>query len=382
MGCARLLVDKGANVNLYFKFGRGFSTPMLSMLQPNNVTGVQFLLENGARVNPFENIPGAVESLNLNDANKAEERLTILKLLIDAGADVNASVVGRPLLSRLEHSKEGHAELALVLLENGAKGYGLKELLLAAIQGHIGLLDWLLDHGIDPLGADEYLNTPLHFAAVHDHLELAKRLVSTDTLAALNAYGETPLDMAGGETSDLLESHDAPDGHGVSFWEAIRNGDLDRVKAYEKSGMDLRVSEPQAEGNDQNLSPLMQAVHSKQSDIVKYLIEHHDNIFAETNLMKEVRLKRLSEIEKILNTKFRLSYRLQGDRTSGQQLSISYAGFDVSAPYHLESSTDLKNWMKIEGTEHRFKDRPENAYDLDIPQFTESRQFIRLRKAE
>jgi hypothetical protein len=285
-------------------------------------------------------------------------------------------------LSRLEHSKEGHAELALVLLENGAKGYGLKELLLAAIQGHIGLLDWLLDHGIDPLGADEYLNTPLHFAAVHDHLELAKRLVSTDTLAALNAYGETPLDMAGGETSDLLESHDAPDGHGVSFWEAIRNGDLDRVKAYEKSGMDLRVSEPQAEGNDQNLSPLMQAVHSKQSDIVKYLIEHHDNIFAETNLMKEVRLKRLSEIEKILNTKFRLSYRLQGDRTSGQQLSISYAGFDVSAPYHLESSTDLKNWMKIEGTEHRFKDRPENAYDLDIPQFTESRQFIRLRKAE
>ena len=114
------------------------------------------------------------------------------------------------------------------------------------------MLDWLLDHGIDPLGADEYLNTPLHFAAVHDHLELAKRLVSTDTLAALNAYGETPLDMAGGETSDLLESHDAPDGHGVSFWEAIRNGDLDRVKAYEKSGMDLRVSEPQAEGNDQN----------------------------------------------------------------------------------------------------------------------------------
>ena len=382
MGCARLLVDKGADVNLYFMLWRGFTTPMAEMVYGNNVTGVQFLLEHGARVNPFENIPGALESLNLNDADKAEERLTILKLLIDAGADVNASLRKTPLLSRLEHSKEGHAELALVLLENGAIGYGSKELLLAAIQGHVGLLDWLLDHGVDPLGADNYHNTPLHFAAVFDQLEVAKRLVSTDTLAALNAFGETPIDMAAGDTLDLFESHNAPDGHGVSFWEAIRDGDLELVKAYEKSGMYLRVSEPQDEGNNQNLSPLMQAVDSKQSDIALYLIERHDNIFAEPNLMGEVRKKRLREVEKILKTKFRLSYRLWHPQPGNSRLSIVYAGFDYPAPYHLESSSDLKNWVKIEGTDHRFRDSPERTFNLDFPQAIEAQQFIRLRRRE
>ena len=352
------------------------------MVQAGNVSGVEFLLENGANVDPSGPNQHVLGSLNLNNQNIASENIEILELLIAAGADVNVPSHGQTLLSRLANNGEGHADIALLLLENGAIGYGSKELLLAAIQGHVGLLDWLLDHGVDPLGADNYHNTPLHFAAVFDQLEVAKRLVSTDTLAALNAFGETPLDMAGGDTLDLFESHDAPDGHGVSFWEAIRDGDLELVKAYEKSGMDLRVSEPQDEGNNQNLSPLMQAVDSKQSDIALHLIERHDNIFSEPNLMGEVRKKRLREVEKILKTKFRLSYRLWHPQPGNSRLSIVYAGFDYPAPYHLESSSDLKNWVKIEGTDHRFRDSPERTFNLDFPQSIEAQQFIRLRRRE
>jgi len=382
MGCAQLLVEKGADVNLRIPQWRGSTTPILFMVQAGNVSGVEFLLENGANVDPSGPNQHVLGSLNLNNQNIASENIEILELLIAAGADVNVPSHGQTLLSRLANNGEGHADIALLLLENGAIGYGSKELLLAAIQGHVGLLDWLLDHGVDPLGADNYHNTPLHFAAVFDQLEVAKRLVSTDTLAALNAFGETPLDMAGGDTLDLFESHDAPDGHGVSFWEAIRDGDLELVKAYEKSGMDLRVSEPQDEGNNQNLSPLMQAVDSKQSDIALHLIERHDNIFSEPNLMGEVRKKRLREVEKILKTKFRLSYRLWHPQPGNSRLSIVYAGFDYPAPYHLESSSDLKNWVKIEGTDHRFRDSPERTFNLDFPQSIEAQQFIRLRRRE
>ena len=382
MGCAQLLVEKGADVNLRIHQWRGSTTPILFMVQAGNVSGVEFLLENGANVDPSGPNQHVLGSLNLNNQNIASENIEILELLIAAGADVNVPSHGQTLLSRLANNGEGHADIALLLLENGAIGYGSKELLLAAIQGHVGLLDWLLDHGVDPLGADNYHNTPLHFAAVFDQLEVAKRLVSTDTLAALNAFGETPLDMAGGDTLDLFESHDAPDGHGVSFWEAIRDGDLELVKAYEKSGMDLRVSEPQDEGNNQNLSPLMQAVDSKQSDIALHLIERHNNIFSEPNLMGEVRKKRLREVEKILKTKFRLSYRLWHPQPGNSRLSIVYAGFDYPAPYHLESSSDLKNWVKIEGTDHRFRDSPERTFNLDFPQSIEAQQFIRLRRRE
>lgn len=377
MGCAQLLVDKGADVNVRIRQWRDSSTPILLMVQAGNVSGVEFLLENGADVGPSGPSSRVVGSLNLNNQNIASENVEILQLLIEAGANVNATAFGKSLLSRLAYNGRGHGDVALLLLENGADGYGSRQLFLAAIQGHLELLEWLLDHGVDPLGADHYLNTALHHAAIHDHPEVARRLVSAETMAALNAFGETPLDVAEGETYDLLDDHDAPDGHGVSFWSAIREGNLELVKDYLKNGMNLRVAEPRSEGNDRNLSPVLQAVESKQSDIVLYLIERHENIFAETNLMGEVKRKRLREVEKKLESTFRLAYRLHEG-----SIIFFYAGFDDSALYHLESSTDLKKWTKILGTERSFRNRPENTYHLEFPQFIETQQFIRLRKKE
>jgi len=230
----------------------------------------------------------------------------------------------------------------------------------------------LLDAGADPDSHAKRGSTVLHMATAEGH----------DQSVAI--HNDTPLQQwlqfFPGETipqAELLEANDAPSGHGISFWQAISDGDLDRVKAYEEAGMNLEVAEPPSEGNNRNLSPLLQAINSNQTVIAKYLIEQSSNLFGEYNLMKEVRSNGLDEIAEILDTKFRLSYRVMDD-----EFYIFYGGFDDTAPYYLEGSADLKNWIEVGGSQQSFEHRQECTYNVNVPKYMETRHFFRLRKAE
>jgi len=139
--------------------------------------------------------------------------------------------------------------------------------------------------------------------------------------------------------------------------------------------MNLEVREPRSEGNNRNLSSLLQAINGNQTVVAKYLIEQSSNLFGEYNLMKEVRSNGLDEIAEILDTKFRLSYRVMD-----YGISINYGGFDDTAPYHLEGSTDLKNWTKVGGSQQSFEHRQEHTFN--VPKHMETQHFFRLRKAE
>ena len=152
---------------------------------------------------------------------------------------------------------------------------------------------FLLDHGAS---LSHHLDTPLHLAARHDILDVAGHMASADAMAALNAFGATPLDVATGETLNLLQQRQAPAGHGVSFWDAIRTGNLELVKAYQEDGLDLQTVEPASEGNTGNLTPLIQAMKSRQVEIALYLIGHHENVFAESNLLEAARESQLSDL--------------------------------------------------------------------------------------
>jgi hypothetical protein len=114
-----------------------------------------------------------------------------------------------------------------------------------------------------------------------------------------------------------------------------------------------------------------------QTDVAKYLIEQSSNLFGEYDLIKEVRSNGLDEIEEILETKFKLSYRIIRNG-----FYIYYGGFDASAPYYLEGSADLKNWIKVGGSQRSFEHRQEHNYYVNVPQFMETHHYFRLRKAE
>jgi hypothetical protein len=244
-------------------------------------------------------------------------------------------------------------------------------------ENNLSGVQFLLDHGAS---LSQQLNTPLHLAAQHDSLDVAGHLASADSMAALNAFGATPLDVATGETLNLLQQRQAPAGHGISFWDAIRTGNLELVKAYQEEGLDLQTVEPASEGNPGNLTPLIQAMESRQAEMALYLIGHHENIFAESTLLETARESQLSDLEEYLQTLFRFDLVPVNYWNGYFQLHIDYAGFDDSSRYHLESSSDLENWSGIEATAHSFRDSTQQIFTLQIP--SGSRQFFRLQRVE
>ena len=236
---------------------------------------------------------------------------------------------------------------------------------------------FLLDHGAS---LNQQLNTPLHFAAQHDSLDVAGHLASADSMAALNAFGATPLDVATGETLNLLQQRQAPAGHGVSFWDAIRTGNLELVKAYHEDGLDLQTVEPASEGNTGNLTPLIQAIQSSQTEIALYLIGHHENVFAESNLLEAARESQLIDLEEYFQALFRFDIVPVNYWNGYFQLHIDYAGFDDSGRYHLESSSDLENWEDVEGSAHSFQENTERIFTIPLP--SPLKQFFRLQRLE
>jgi len=89
--------------------------------------------------------------------------------------------------------------------------------------------------------ADEYLKTPLHWAAERDHLEIAAMLLAARAdLEITTSWGATPLDwaatMGSAKVADLLLSHGA---RGMNLVTAASLGKLDLVRALINSGVPL-----------------------------------------------------------------------------------------------------------------------------------------------
>ena len=234
---------------------------------------------------------------------------------------------------------------------------------------------FLLDHGAS---LSHHLDTPLHLAARHDSLDVAELLINAESIAALNVFGETPLDEATGETLDLLQQRKAPAGHGVSFWDAIRSGNRELVDAYREKGLALETREPASEGNADNLTPLLQAVESGQAEIALLFIKHHENVFAESSLLEKVRESQLSDVEEYLQNLFRFEIVPVHYWNGYFQIHIDYAGFDDSNRYQLESSADLGDWESVEGSIHSFQDSTERIFPIQLPK--KSSKFFRLRR--
>ena len=78
----------------------------------------------------------------------------------------------------------------------------------AAFWGYTEVVELLINNEVDVNAKDKYGCTPLHDAAEYSHLEIAEMLINrAPDMNALANNGDTPLDLANGETADLIRKH-------------------------------------------------------------------------------------------------------------------------------------------------------------------------------
>lgn len=150
LDAARVLVEAGADVNQLTRYGW---SPLLAAVQNRNYQMARFLIEHGANAS-IPNQGGwtplylATDNRNLEGGDYPTrepdmDHLELIKLLLEAGADVNA---------RLIESTETRTVFTNQWLdENGATAF-----LRASQSGDIELMKLLLSYGADP-----HINTAL-----------------------------------------------------------------------------------------------------------------------------------------------------------------------------------------------------------------------------
>ena len=100
---------------------------------------------------------------------------------------------------------KGHLPVVQFLVEQGADmesacDDGATPLMVASEWGHLEVVRYLLEQAADRDKAASYGMTSLHLAAIHDHLEIAMLLMSYGAnLSARNSRRELPIDVARSE---------------------------------------------------------------------------------------------------------------------------------------------------------------------------------------
>ena len=212
-------------------------------------------------------------------------RVDIMKLLIDHGADPDASnIPGRTALHTA--SKYGELEMAELLINSGAKANasdctGRTALHTASKYGELEMAELLINSGAKADASDCMDRTALHEASEYDKLEMVELLINSRAkIDASDSTGQTALHKALWcdklEIAELLINSgakvDAPDHNGwTPFAVAILMGRRDIVRHL--LGDASRRGKLMEDRNPQGRSALLAPSASGQSSIVQLLLE-------------------------------------------------------------------------------------------------------------
>jgi uncharacterized protein len=173
---------------------RDFADALVDAARVGDVDRVRELLNSGA---PLEGRQSGYTPLLTASSNLKAD---VVKLLLDAGADVNATTpLGESAL--FPPSRRGRVDIVRDLLEAGANPNiqdesGMTALMIAAAQGQ-GVVRLLLESGASPKVVDKDGWSPLMWAAAHGDLEIVKTLVAAGSeLNQQNNKGETASTIA------------------------------------------------------------------------------------------------------------------------------------------------------------------------------------------
>ncbi|KAN0137681.1 Ankyrin repeat-containing domain protein [Lactarius tabidus] len=286
----RLLLDYGANVNVYDKCR---NTLLHFAASEGHIEVARMLLERGADVN-FKNDEGLAPLQRASQVPQ-EGKSVVMRLLLDYGA--NADLYDKRRNTPLHFAaSEGHLEVARMLLERGAdvnskNDEGLTPLQRASQiqqEGKSDIMRLLLDYGANANVYDKRRNTPLHFAASEGHLEVVRMLLELGAdVNSKNEKGLTPLLQAlqgrregHRDIIQLLLDH----GANVNMHDKRRNTPLHFAASeghFEVARILLEHGADVNSQNDEGLTPLQQASqgqHLEYREVIRLLLDCDANV--------------------------------------------------------------------------------------------------------
>lgn len=245
---ARLLIDRGANVNFVNKNGW---TALMEAADEGSYETARILLQAGADVNLHGE---TTRSTALNQA-ASEGHLSVLKLLLDAGADPQGDGKGQPPLH--EAAEEGKLEVVRFLLDAGVAvdqkdDRGRTALSHAAEEDQPEVVRLLLERGANPGIKDHNGHSALDEAAEEDSANSFDQLMGT---SEGKAYVKANPDV---------------------LVRASREGALSVVRRLVQAGTDVNGT------NENGETPLMGAAREDEFSTAEFLIQNGANVNAAT----------------------------------------------------------------------------------------------------
>lgn len=265
----QLLVDGGFDVNAQDYLG---SSALDFAAPPGRISAVRTLLRNGASVNSRDYYGNSV-------MHWAIRHPAILQLLLDAGADVEASNhLGQTPL--LWVAQEGLLESAIFLVEQNADInvqdiYGFSPLHRAALRDQVSMVKFLLTKGADPNTKDKLGWTALHIATIKEYDDIVQILLSVTTQGHLIltwATSVTKDSMNKAFFGEVLENKAEASTVVTGLRLAIQEGQLSRALDLLAKGADINAMDAVAG------TALLMAAWRRNFEAVKMLLENGANV--------------------------------------------------------------------------------------------------------